>query len=54
MRSNKQQIMEGIDRPNQERIRTFEEKKNYKHLEIWEADTIKQAEMKEKHKKEVS
>ena len=34
--------------PHQERIRTFGEKENYKYFGILEADTIKQAEVKEK------
>ena len=42
----KSQITEGIELPNKERIRTFREKENYKYLELWEADKIKQAEMK--------
>ena len=52
MRSEKQQIIEGIELPNQERIRMLGEKENYNYLGIFEADTIKQAEMKEKIKKE--
>ena len=36
---NKKQIMEGIEVPNQERIRTLGEKENYKYLGILEADT---------------
>ena len=41
-------ITEGIELPNQEKIRTLEEKKTYKYLRILEVDTIKQVEMKEK------
>ena len=52
MKSGKRQITEGIELPNQERNRTLEEKENYKYLEILEADTIKQAKMKEKIRKE--
>ena len=37
----KRQTMEGIELPNQERIRTFGEKENYKYLGILEVDTIK-------------
>ena len=51
MKSGKRQITEGIELPNQEKIRTFGEKENYKYLGILEADTIKQAEI-EKRKKE--
>ena len=43
---------EGIGLPNQERIKTFGEKKNYKYWGILEADT-KQAKTKDKNKKEV-
>ena len=48
MRSGKRQITEEIDLPNQERIRTRRKKENDKYLRILEADTIKQAEIKEK------
>ena len=41
--------MEGIELPNQEKIRMPGEK-NHEYLEISEADTIKQAEMKKKWK----
>ena len=45
--------MDGIELPNQEKIRTFGE--TYKYLGILGADTIKQAEMKEKFlKKSIS
>ena len=40
MRSGKRQIIEGIELPNQEKIRTFGEKKTYKQLGILEVDTI--------------
>ena len=36
---------------NQERIRMFGEKENYKYLGILEANTIKQTEIKKKKKK---
>ena len=39
--------------PNQESIRNVGEKENYKYLGILQANTIKQAEMKEKYKKVV-
>ena len=45
-------MTEGIELPNQEKIRTYGEKETYKYLGILEADTIKQAEMKEKKLKE--
>ena len=48
MKNGKRQIMEGIEQPNQEKIRTLGEKETYKYLGILEADTIKQVEIKEK------
>ena len=48
MRCGKWQMMEGIELPNQEKIRRLGEKETYKILGILEADTIKQAGMKEK------
>ncbi len=52
IKGGKRQKREGIELPNQERIRTRGEKENYKYLGILEADIIKQVEMKEKIKKE--
>ena len=40
-RDGKKQIMEGIELPNQERIRMLTEKENYKYLGILEAEIIK-------------
>ena len=48
MKTRKRQITERIELPNQERIRMLGEKENYKYLGILEANTMKQAEMKEK------
>ena len=45
--------MEIIELPNQERIKTFGEKENYKYLGILEVDTIKRAEMLRKKEKRV-
>ena len=50
MRSRKRQMTEGIELLNQEKIRPFGEKETYKWLGKLEANTIKQAEMKEKFK----
>ena len=47
MKSKEIEITEGTELPNQD-IRTLGEKENYKYLWILEADTIKQAKMKEK------
>ena len=52
MKSGKRYLTDGMDLPNQEKIRTLREKETYKYLGILEADTIKQVEMKEKIKKE--
>ena len=52
MKSGKRQMVERIEPPNQGKIRTLVEKETYKYLGILEADTIKQAEMKELIKKE--
>ena len=46
--------MEGIELPNQERIRMIGEKETYKYLGILEVNSIKQMGMKEKRKKGVS
>ena len=51
MKSRKRLMTEGIEQLNQEKIRTLGEKKTYKSLGILEADTFKQAEMKEKIKR---
>ena len=42
MKSKKREITEIIEMPNQESIRTLEEKENYKYLTIVEADTVKE------------
>ena len=43
---------DGIELPNKDKIKTLTEKETYKYVGILEADTIKQAEMKEKIQKE--
>ena len=48
MKGGKRQMMEGIELPNQEKIRALRGKDIYKYLGIFESDTIKRAEMKEK------
>ena len=52
MKNGKRHMTEGMELPNQEKIRTHGEKEVYKYLGILEADIIKQVEMKEKIKKE--
>ena len=51
MRSENDKKTVDIELLNQARIRTLGEKETYKYLVILEADTIKQAEIKEKLKK---
>ena len=50
MRSGKRHMTEGVELANQEKIRTLGERETYKYMKILVADTIKQAEMKEKIK----
>ena len=51
MKSGKRYLTDGMEPPNQDKIRTLEGKETYKYLGVLEADTIKQVEMKEKIKK---
>ena len=51
MKNGKRHITDGMELPNQDKIRKLEEKGSYKYSGILEADTIKQVEMKEKIKK---
>ena len=51
-KSSKRHLTDGMELPNQEKIRTFGEKETCKYLGILKADTIKQVVMKEKIKKE--
>ena len=51
MKSGKH-LTDGMELPNQDKIRTLGEKKTYKYLGILKADTIKQVEMKDKIQKE--
>ena len=52
MKSGKRQLTDRTELPNKDKIKTLEENETYKYLGILEADTIKQAEMKEKILKE--
>ena len=47
-------LTKGRELSNQDKIRMLREKETYKYLGILEADTFKQAEMKEKRKKNSS
>ena len=52
MKSGKWHMTDGMELPNQDKIRTLGENETYKYLGILEADSIKQVEMKDKIKKE--
>ena len=52
MKSGKRHTTDGMELPNQNKIRTLGENETYKYLGILEADTIKQVEMKDKIQKE--
>ena len=52
MKSGKRHLTDGIELPNQKKIRTLAENETYKYLGIMEADTTKQVEMKDKIQKE--
>ena len=54
MKSGKQHLTDGIELPNQDKIRTLAENETYKYLGILEADTIKQVEMKNEIQKNIS
>ena len=51
MKSSKRHITDGMELPNQDKIRTLAENETYKYLGILEAETINQVEMKEKIQK---
>ena len=46
MKSGKRHMTEGIELPNQEKVRTLGKKETYKYLGILEADSIKLVEIK--------
>ena len=52
MKSGKRHMTDGMELPNDEKIRTLEENETYKYLGILEADTIKQVQMKDTIPKE--
>ena len=54
MKSGKRHLTEGMELRNQDKIRTLREKETYKYFDILEADTIKQVEMREKLKENIS
>ena len=49
MKSGKPQMTEGMELPNQEKIRRLGEKETYMYFGILEANTIKYGEIKEKY-----
>ena len=51
MKSGKWQMTEGIELPNQNKIRTSGEMETYTYLGILKVDTVKYAAMKEKKKR---
>ena len=53
-KSGKRLMTDGMELPNQDKIRTLGEKESYKYLSILEADTTKQVESKDKIKKNIS
>ena len=48
MKSGKRHLRDGMELPNQDKIRTLGENETYKYFGILEADTIKQVEIKNK------
>ena len=52
MKSGKRHLTDGMELPNQDKIRTLGDKEIYKYLGILGADTIEEVEMKEKVTKE--
>ena len=52
MKSSKRHMTDGIELPNHDKIKTLGENETFKYLDILEADTIKQVEMKDKIRKE--
>ena len=54
MKSGKRHMTDGMELPNQDKIRTLGENETYKYLGILEADSIKRVEMKDKIQKNIS
>ena len=52
IKSGKRHLTDGMELPNQDKIKTLGEKEAYKYWGILEADTTKQVEMKDKIQKE--
>ena len=54
MKSGKRHLTEGIELPNQDKIRTLVENETNKYLGILEADIINQVKMKKQNSKRIS
>ena len=54
MKSGKRHLIEEMELPNQDKIRTLWEKETFKYLGILKVDTIKQVEIKEKKLERIS
>ena len=54
MKSGKRQLTDGMELPNKDKIKTLAENETYQYLGTLEADTIKQAKMKEKKSERIS
>ena len=52
IKRGKRHLIDGMELPKQDKIRTLGENETYKYLGILEADTIRQTEMKDKIQKE--
>ena len=52
IKSDKRHLTDGMERSNQDKIRTLGQNETYKYLGILKADTIKQVEMKDKIQKD--
>ena len=52
MKNDKRHMTDGMELPNQDKIRTLGENETYKYLGILEAETIKKVEMEDKIQKE--
>ena len=52
MKSGKRHMTDGMELPNEDKIKMLGENETYKYLGILEADTIKQVQMKDKIRKE--
>ena len=54
MKSGKRHLTNEMELPNQDQIRTLGERGTYRHLDILEADTIKQVKIKETNSERIS